>query len=474
MGCSDGGAIQTNQAIYYPVYNPVYTPVVQNNPYNPNYQTNNYNTNTNQVIQKKAPKEEDEYYFGVKLLPDKNIPNYFSCETDDFILDNYKNVFGFDLREPHIQTITKIYSDLREDDNEEECNGKIHQIYITLDSKFNEIMIIEIERKLSIVYTKHLKLTRIKKDCSLQKVKPILEKYNSEFQIDSSQWYRENKTTNIYVKAEISTDGNINSFEIHYNKETSEMEVIRKNTENNFSESSGKVVANRGELFAKYNELKSDFIIDHEPEAATLPELLNNNLDNEDQKSDDSVKTEEKIIEGSGPGVVITNNININGQKFKQRIIKKGDPVRSRGRATRRRGSSNGSYHNNSNNASRNSNDSKRSYDLKDNYGKYAGRVDRNGYIKDYFGRDLGKFDSDGVVRGDFGAERAKIEDGVIKDRNGNKKLQYDDGVVKDADGNKVGEIRDGVVKDASGNVIGEANGLDEGQAAYLHFFKDD
>ena len=49
------------------------------------------------------------------------------------------------------------------------------------------------------------------------------------------------------------------------------MEVIRKNTENNFSESSGKVVANRGELFAKYNELKSDFIIDHEPEAATLP-----------------------------------------------------------------------------------------------------------------------------------------------------------------------------------------------------------
>ena len=75
------------------------------------------------------------------------------------------------------------------------------------------------------------------------------------------------------------------------------MEVIRKNTENNFSESSGKVVANRGELFAKYNELKSDFIIDHEPEAATLPELLNNNLDNEDQKSDDSVKTEEKIIE---------------------------------------------------------------------------------------------------------------------------------------------------------------------------------
>ena len=69
----------------------------------------------------------------------------------------------------------------------------------------------------------------------MEKARPFLEKYNSEFKIDSSEWYKVNKLTNIYVKAEIDSSNHITMFETTYDRGASKFNFKRKKSQINFT-----------------------------------------------------------------------------------------------------------------------------------------------------------------------------------------------------------------------------------------------
>lgn len=112
----------------------------------------------------------------------------------------------------------------------------------------------------------------------MERVKPFLEKYNDEFGVDSTNWYKvENKYKNIYVKSEIDSSENINMFEIIYNKSNFTLVFNQKKSKTNLTYNIKPIKVNPYVLLQKYNSLKSDFIIDHEPEK--IPKMYNNNPD---------------------------------------------------------------------------------------------------------------------------------------------------------------------------------------------------
>ena len=438
----------------------------QSNNINTNTNTNNKSTNnTNQVsktVQKSLQKTTNE-----RIMED----------TDDFEFNNYAPIFKSDLLDEEVQTITKVYSDTRSDDDDMDSQGKIHHIYITLNYRENFINIIELERSLSTVYKKHLKLIKIENECSKERVKSYLEKYNEEFGVNSTQWYKKNNCTNIYVKSEIDPDDHINMFEVFYDKSNSNLVFNKKQTRTSYSFNSQPIVANPQVLVQNYNLLKYDYTIDHDPEE--MPEINNNNFNKNNNMFNNMMNN---FPFGFGNNNFVQSNVNQffsqqkmqTGIKINQKIEVKLPKNKQRGGYSKRN-NDNDSYEDNNSNHSNHSNNSRRSGSFKNRDGMRVGGVDKDGTIRDKDGCNVGKFEDDGTVRDRNNYERAKIEDGVIRDRNGYTKLEYDDGVVKDANGNKLGEIKDGVVKDANGNVIGEVDGgISDGQAAYQHFFKDD
>jgi len=71
----------------------------------------------------------------------------------------------------------------------------------------------------------------------LERVKLYLEKYNTEFWVDSNKWYTRNETTNIYVKSKKEPNEYINMLEIIDDKSNCQLYYNRKKTETNFNSS---------------------------------------------------------------------------------------------------------------------------------------------------------------------------------------------------------------------------------------------
>ena len=152
-------------------------------------------------------------------------------ESDNFEDSEYAPIFKDDLYDKDVQKITKVFSDLQDEDDID-SQGKVHYIYVTLNYGENCIDIIEIEKSLTTEeYKKHLKITKIENECSMERAKSYLEKYNTDFEVDSAEWYDMNKSTNIYVKSEKEPSGYINMFEVIYDKSISKLKFRRKKTE---------------------------------------------------------------------------------------------------------------------------------------------------------------------------------------------------------------------------------------------------
>ena len=473
MGCSDSNSLQINQAnlggnspLPYNA-NAVYN---QNGQYNvnyvnnPNYQINNennsnvYNTNyanhNKNVNNKKSSnvgsnqlKNQIENYTnnislqrdvksvknntnknGENFIEDDEISNCCYFEKDDFEDSDYFSVFKPNFYEKHIQNFTKVFSDLQDEDGD-----KVHQISITLNYRDNEINIVEIEKTLDSEYTKHLRVSKIENKCSLEKARPFLEKYNSHFQIDSSQWYNINNATDIYVKAEIDSEGFLSMFEITYDKESYKLSFKKKDTKTNFFFKSDPEFANPMAVVMNYNILKSVFTVDHFAEEFKLPKNnfnFGNNLGN-------------NMISSMKFGINIQQTINIKIPQNKRN----------------NNGNNKGKGKDNDNGNDSNPVCKVDSYGRRYKDGNYVGRFDSDGYAYDEEGYREGKIDDDGYIKDADGYTKLKVEDG---------------GYVKDADGYIIGQVKDGVVRDKDGYKIGEYDNDNPNQAAYQHFFKND
>ena len=556
MGCSDSLYVEaeyTKPVTYNPKplapnYNEFYEQYPQNNinsanaptPYQPVNNPNNNNTNTvtyntnnasnvnqNQNANTKKvessvvkPKsiikseyKENSNQVAKSTKSSQSLKNEkIILESDDFEDSEYAPIFKDDLYDKDVQKITKVFSDLQDEDDID-SQGKVHYIYVTLNYGENCIDIIEIEKSLTTEeYKKHLKITKIENECSMERAKSYLEKYNTDFEVDSAEWYDMNISTNIYVKSEKEPSGYINMFEVIYDKSISKLKFRRKKTETNFNFDCEPFTATPEVVVQNYNLLKSDFVIDHSAEEFKPPKnnsnfgnnFGNNNFNNMFQNmfgdkfgnmfgNNNPGNINSQKIEKNGNGVNIKNNINMmnnfanfgNGfrnecsqfsefktnfhlnQEIKVELPKTQNRGGGGGGGSRRR-RANDSYEDNASNKSKSSKGSRDSAVFKN-----GSRVDKHGNIYNERGDKKGRFGNFGNVEDENGFQKAKIGRDYINDNHGNKKLEFSNGEVRDADGNKLGEIRDGVVRDADGNEIGDCRGLSDGEAAYKHFFKD-
>lgn len=240
-----------------------------NNEYNTNNRNNAYNTsNINNVSDtNKANTNNRNIGYNVNNSNNRNIAyntnNNPVFETDDFEDEDYP-VFQPNFYEKYIQNIKKTYNDWVYENNEEVI--KIHRIYISLNFKENKTTVIEIEKLACQNYKKHLK-KQIINGCSLDNVKPLLEKYNSIFKIDSSRWYQVRPTTDIYIMSEKTNEDEIQSFQVFYEKDTSKVNFYKTNIDYGNTNTSNGVLNNLKPdgVVKKYNDLKSEFI-DRHPE----------------------------------------------------------------------------------------------------------------------------------------------------------------------------------------------------------------
>ena len=369
-------------------------------------------------------------------LPNQNQNNL----NDNFLIDTiYFNVDDYPIFEKkyyvkYTQNIKKVFSELLFENNRPVYI--LHKIFISRDFAYNKTHIIQID----ITYGDfpEQRLTNQKIDgCNIEILRSIIEKYNDVFNIDSTNWYFENKTTDIYVKSEIDYQNRINKFIMYYKKDTNNLDFLSTDFIGNHFSKGERTHVKPNEVVKIYNKFKSGFEIDNKPEIFEYYEEpvkiynYNNNYNSNNNYNNN-------------------NNNNYNYSYSRQE--------------------SNHSNHSNESDKSR------RTASMKDRIGNNIGRVDRNGDIKDRIGNRIGNFASNGDIKDEIGNRIGNIDsNGDIKDRIGNNIGRVDsDGEVKDRIGNIIGRVdSNGDVKDRIGNIIGNAEGMDKEQAAYLYFFKD-
>ena len=453
----------------------------QKNNYNNNSNNNASKINTN--VENLKPKENTQIQVSQPVI--KTPSERVVKESDNFEDKDYTPIFKSDLYDKEVQTITKVFSDLRDDDDDPDSQGKIHHIYVTLNYRDNCIDIIEIDKALSTEYKKHLKVIKIENECSIERAKPFLEKYNTEFGVDSTKWYEKNKTTNIYVKSEIDPNKFINMFEIFYDKSNCSLIFNRKRTDTNFNFNGTPITADASVLVTNYNLLKSDFTIDHAQEEIPKNNSNNNNnffnnFGNMNKNFPNNISSQK--IKSKGNGVSIENNLDLmnnffncmgnmgnmgnnfgNGNGFvnctsfqtgfnlNQKIEIELPKQKQGGGGSRQKSKSKSNKNN-------------------DGYSRVYG--DEYGTMRNQYGDIEGKFSDGGTIRDEYGERMGQICGSVIRDANGERELEVTNGVVRDANGNRLGEISNGVVKDYYGYEIGRAEGLSDEQAAYKYFFK--
>ena len=364
-------------------------------------------------------------------LKENNNSNYLrknnNCiDTDNFSEENFPH-FQPNFYDKNIKNIKKVYEERIIEGNNKII--KIHKIFIVINyqNKNTTSYEIEIEKLGKQIVRKHLKKMN-HTGCSLDNIKLLLEKYNSTFNIDSSQWYQSKETTDIYIKAEKDTNNVIKYFQMFYEKDTSTLKFNKMIKYNISDVSSNEEYLNikPKEVVIKYNDLKLLYK-DNKPE----------------------IFKDVKNKKGSGG---FASNENYYNYDYMNNYNNYDDNV-------------NYGYHRiNSSGIFRN----------RDN--REIGRIDSNGYIRDENNREVGRFEDDGVIRDENNREVGRFDDdGVYRDENNREPGRVeDDGVVRDENNREIGRIdSDGVVRDSCNNEIGRAEGISNEEAAYMYFFKD-
>ena len=372
---------------------------------------------------------------------ENNNSNYIEYNQDkrnDYIdTDNFR-VEDFPLFQPYfydknIKNIKKVYEEYIKNNNN--ATVKIHKIFIIINYEQKNTISIEIEIEKSgdqVVY-KHLKkLFYI--GCYFDSIRTLIEKYNSIFYIDSSQWYESKQSTDIYIKAEKNNNNVVKAFRMFYEKDTSTLKIkklMKYHGSNISSEEECSNVEPEG-VVSKYNELKSTYN-DNKPE---------------------------NFKRGGNSGGA-ANNGNYSNHERRYSNNNNNDSYAS-------------SNHNNNNESDHQ--ELNRSGTMRDQCNREIGKIDKYGVIRDECNREIGRFDDDGVVRDECNREVGRFDnDGVFRDECNREQGRVDnDGVVRDECNRELGRIdNDGVVRDANNNEIGRADGISNSQAAYMYFFKE-
>ena len=270
MGCSDSSAVQSNN---------------NNNNYHYSYTNNPIYINNN-------------------------------VDTDDFNEGDFPH-FQPNYYDKNIKNIKKVYEKRINEGNN--IKVKIHKILILINYVERNTTTIQIEIEKLDGRTIKKNLTQLfYNECSFDNVRPLLEKYNSAFKIDSRKWYKSKSSSDIYKKVEKINNNLYKIFEMFYEKDISRL-ILNKIIKYGNSENSSEAIysnINPGEVVKKYNELKSIYY-ENNPEIFQYDEELpeesdannysnnkkysnNKNYYNQNNKSEEEQSYETRKSNGGG------------------------------------------------------------------------------------------------------------------------------------------------------------------------------
>ena len=96
---------------------------------------------------------------------------------------------------------------------------KIHKIFITIDFQKKISTVKEIEKAIGNEIKQHLTKQEFK-GCNINQMRSFIEKYNSTFNITSTDWLKTTSTTDIFIKSEKNDKNEIKTLSMFYEKRT--------------------------------------------------------------------------------------------------------------------------------------------------------------------------------------------------------------------------------------------------------------
>jgi len=205
---------------------------------------------------KKQEKDQKDKKKKEKLRTDIDI------DTTDFKEEDYP-LFPSNFFEKFIKNIRKTLIEKCQDGT-----YKVHKLAVTLDYNKKVTRSVKIEKDSS--GQKHLIQKFFKGECSLEKVKEDLERYNKEFHVSTEKLLESPKTTDIYVISQKEND-DYTTHLISYDKNTSGLNIFTLGKiKNDYScMSTERSNLSPEQVVEKYNEYASQFL-DYKKEVFSL------------------------------------------------------------------------------------------------------------------------------------------------------------------------------------------------------------
>jgi len=230
----------------------------------------------------------------------------------------------------------------------------------------------------------------------MEQMRQFIEKYNSSFDIDSSDWFKSAPTTDIFIRAEKNEKNKIKTLSMFYEKKGLNLKYNTTNFEKVKIPNEERNDIKPNKVVEIYNNCKREFQYD-------------NNLENfyfDGNISENNYDYSNYIIQ------VQNNNILFNNNNYRPNKNYNYNENNNFNNYNYNIGNNN-NYNINNNNSSyggqlpnnfnNNVNNfvSRRAHDIRDRNGKIIGRVDANGDIREENGNIIGKFDDNGDIRGE-------------------------------------------------------------------------
>ena len=150
------------------------------------------------------------------------IDDHIKIDTNDFNEADYP-VFYLDFYSKKYKNIQKVYTEIKIVNYA--LVFKVYKIFITLNFKQNISTIVEIEKVFSKGgVKKHLKKQEFK-ECTMEQMRQFIEKYNSSFDIDSSDWFKSTPTTDIFIRSEKNEKNKIKTLSMFYEKKMTKFKI---------------------------------------------------------------------------------------------------------------------------------------------------------------------------------------------------------------------------------------------------------
>ena len=158
-------------------------------------------------------------YLGSNNLPDtqenkKEVNEHIIIDTDNFIEADYP-IFNPDYYSKKYKNIKKVYTESTVENYAEIY--KIHKIFITIDFQKKISTVIEIEKAIGNEIKQHLTKQEFK-GSNINQMRSFIEKYNSTFNITSTDWLKTTSTTDIFIKSEKNDKNEIKTLSMFYEK----------------------------------------------------------------------------------------------------------------------------------------------------------------------------------------------------------------------------------------------------------------